>query len=45
MKTVLIILGVIALISLIMIFLMKNKKVKVIFGTLVLLIVMFVSGY
>ena len=45
MKTILIILCILALITLVLIYFLKNKKVKVILGTLVILIVMFVSGY
>ena len=45
MKILLIILGVIGVISLILIFILKSKKVKVITGTLLVLIIMFVSGY
>lgn len=45
MKTILIILGVIALLLLVIIYFMKNKKIKVILGTLIVLIVMFISGY
>lgn len=45
MKTILIILGVIALLLLVLIYFMKNKKIKVIIGTLIVLIVMFISGY
>lgn len=45
MKTILIILGVIALLLLVIIYFMKNKKIKVALGTLIVLIVMFISGY
>lgn len=45
MKTILIILGVIALLLLVIIYFMKNKKIKVILGTSIVLIVMFISGY
>lgn len=45
MKTILIILCILALILLVLIYFLKNKKVKVGLGTLVVLIVMFVSGY
>ena len=45
MKTILIILCILALITLVLIYFLKNKKIKVILGTLVILIVMFVSGY
>ena len=45
MKTLLIILGIIGVICLILIFIMKNKKLKVLFGVLSILIVMFISGY
>lgn len=45
MKTMLIILSILALIILVLIYFLKNKKVKVILGTLIILIVMFISGY
>ena len=45
MKTLLIILCILALILLVLIYLLKNKKIKVGLGTIVILIVMFVSGY
>lgn len=45
MKTILIILGVISLISLILLLVLKSKKVKVLFGTILLLIIIFISGY
>lgn len=45
MKTILVILCILALILLVLIYFLKNKKVKVGLGTLVVLIVMFVSGY
>ena len=45
MKTILIILCIIALISLVLTYIIKNSKLKVLLGTLVLLIVIFVSGY
>lgn len=45
MKTILIILCILALLLLVLIYFLKNKKIKVLLGTLVVLIVMFVSGY
>ena len=45
MKTLLIILGVLALLFLVLIYFFKNKKVKVLLGILILFIIMFVSGY
>ena len=45
MKLALIILGVIWITSLISIFILKNKKIKVLLGTLLLLITIFISGY
>ena len=45
MKTLLIILGIIGLICLILIFILKNKRIKVVLGTLLLLLIIFISGY
>ena len=45
MKLLLIILGTIWIISLIAIFILKNKKTKVLLGTLILLITIFISSY
>jgi len=45
MKILFIILGVISLISLILIFILKRKRTKVMLGSLLILIMMFVSGY
>ena len=45
MKIILIILGAISLISIIMLLILKNKKIKVALGSLLLLIVIFVSMY
>lgn len=45
MKTVLIILGVIFVMCVVLLLILKNNKLKVAVGSLLLLIVMFVSGY